>query len=68
MVERLYAFIGLWIPSYKGKDSIIDIQILFTGQDNATIGFFINKMMDDKKKARLINYDQEEFKNFLTTT
>jgi hypothetical protein len=63
-----YASIRIWSLSYKGKDSRTDVKILFTGKDNATIGFFRNKMMESRKKVRLINYNQESFKNLLTTT
>jgi hypothetical protein len=50
MAERFYAFIGLWGLFYKGRDQRTDVKILFTGQDNATIGFFRNKMMDNRKR------------------
>jgi hypothetical protein len=50
MVERFYAFIGLWGLFYKGRDHGIDVKILFTEQDNAVVGFFRNKMMDSRKR------------------
>jgi hypothetical protein len=49
MAGRFYAFLGLWGHFYKGKDQRKYVKILFTGKDNATIGFFRNKMMDNKK-------------------
>ena len=49
MVERFYAFIGLWGLFYKGRYQGKDVKILFTVQDNETIGFFRNKMMDIRK-------------------
>jgi hypothetical protein len=68
MAESFYAFIGLWGLFYKGRYQRMDVNIPLTGKDNATIVFFRNKMMDNRKKVILINYNQEAFKNFLTTT
>jgi hypothetical protein len=50
MVERVYTFIGLWGLFYKGRDQGTDVKILFTRKDNATIGFFRNKIMDNRKR------------------
>jgi hypothetical protein len=50
MDERFYAFIGLWGLFYKGRDHRADVNIIFTGQDNVAIGFFRNKMMDNRKR------------------
>jgi hypothetical protein len=50
MAESFYASIGLWGLFYIGRDQRTDIKILFTGQDNATIGFFSNKMMVSRKR------------------
>jgi hypothetical protein len=50
LVEIKNRTIGLWGLCYKGKDQRTDIKILFTGQDNATIGFFRNKVMDNRKR------------------
>jgi hypothetical protein len=45
MVERFYASNGLWGLFYKGRDRRTNIKIPFIGKDNATTGFFSNKMM-----------------------
>jgi len=52
MDESFNASIGLWGLFDIGQDQRIDIKILFTWQDNATIGFFSNKMMVRTKMAR----------------
>jgi hypothetical protein len=52
--NRVYASIGLWGLFYKDRDQRTYIKILFTGQDNATIGFFRNKVMDSRK-GEIIN-------------
>jgi hypothetical protein len=64
---KVYASIGLWGLFYKGRDQRTDLKIPFTGKDNATVGFFRNKMMV-RLKSEIINYNQEAFKNFLTIT
>jgi hypothetical protein len=40
LLKRSYASIGLWGLFYKGKDQRNRCKESFTGQDNATIGFF----------------------------
>jgi hypothetical protein len=52
MAESFYTSIRLWGLFYIGQYQRTYIKILFTGQDNATIGFFSNKMMVSKKKVR----------------
>ena len=50
MDGRFYAFLGLWGMFYKGRDQREDVNILFTRQDNGNIGFFRDKMMDNRKR------------------